>query len=104
MAEPIDPHSRQRQKQVDQALLRVRDNKPPRGKCSAYIRGVFVLFCHYHHLLLVYNQKTRKAVYRWHELPTDLRILLAAEAALDDGILNQNSLLDSQELSDARDV
>ena len=73
-----------RQKQVDNALLRARQGNPPRGKCRAFIVGDTLAFYHYHHLLLVYDTGTRAVQFRWHERPTDLRVLLAVQAALDD--------------------
>lgn len=73
-----------RQKQVDNALLRARHGKQPRGKCRAFIVGNSLAFYHYRHLLLVYDTGARAVQFRWHERPTDLRVLLAVQAALDD--------------------
>lgn len=71
-----------RQKQVDAALLRAMRGAPPRGKCRAVFSGGSVHFFHYQHLVLVRDLARGVSTHRWHEKPTDLRILLAAEAAL----------------------
>lgn len=75
------PREGQRQKQVDQALTRALEGRPPRGKCTALIANGQLLFYHYHHLLLAYDLSTRSVTYRWHVRPTDLRVLLAVRAS-----------------------
>lgn len=71
-----------RQKQVDDALRRAARGTPPRGKCRAVFSRGHVYFFHYQHLVLVRDLEHDVSTYRWYEKPTDLRILLAAEAAL----------------------
>ena len=78
----VDAAHAHRQKQVDAALLRARNGQEPRGKCRAFLDADLLTFYHYHHLLLVFNTRTRTVQFRWHERPTDLRVLLAVQAAL----------------------
>lgn len=78
----VESCSAHRQKQVDEAISRGLRGRPPSGKCAAFIDDHLVMFYHYHHLVLVYNRTLQTSLFRWHERPTDLRILLAAEAAL----------------------
>ena len=75
----------ERQKQVDEAIRRAFEQKPPKGKCRATITQDhrFLTFYHYHHTLLVYDLALAKAVMTWSEKPTDRRILRAALANLD---------------------
>ena len=75
-----------RQKQVDRALARARLGQPPSGKCAAVRCGNRIVFWHYQHCLLVYDERTGAIEHRWHQKPTDLRILLAVQAALGVGV------------------
>ena len=71
-----------RQVQVDRALTRAFKGKPPTGKCRASVRDGFLMFCHYQHLVLIWDLGKGEARYTWWERLTDLRILKACLANL----------------------
>ncbi len=66
------------QQQVDRAIERGLRGAPPSGKCKVFVKGHFLSFWHYQHLLLIYDMRARGATYTWFEKPTDKNILSAA--------------------------
>ena len=73
-----------RQVQVDRALERAFKGKPPVGKCRASVSGNHLMFCHYHHLVLIWDLGEGEPRYTWWERVTDLRVLKACLANLRD--------------------